>query len=123
MFKIICIVFILVSVVASARPEGLDKEQITDTIQKHIGEITSCYEQGVLTLPTLKGRILMKLVIGGSGKVTKSSIGETSLNNKGVEGCAVAKSKDWIFPKPVGGVDVNVSYPFVLQKSPVSSVR
>ncbi len=123
MIKTICVLSILVSRVTSAQPEGLDKVQISDTIQKHIGEITSCYEQGVLTLPTLKGRVLLKLVIGASGRVKMSSIGETSMNNKDVEGCIVANSKEWIFPKPIGSVDVKVSYPFVLQKSSVSALK
>lgn len=95
---------------------GLDKDQIAAVINRHIGEVIYCYEKGLQVKSGLSGRVGVKWVINGSGSVTSASVASSSLNSAQVEGCIVNHLRTWKFPKPVGGVNVKVQYPFVLKR-------
>lgn len=95
---------------------GLDREQIADVIQRNLGQIRLCYEQGLQERPKLSGRVAVKFVIGGRGFVSVANVSNTSLREDHVEGCIVARLKTWKFPEPRGGVNVRVTYPFVLRR-------
>lgn len=95
---------------------GLDRNEIAAVIERHIGEIRYCYEQGLQTNPKLGGRVSMKFFIAANGYVSQSSITNTSLHSKLVEGCISGRLKTWKFPNPRGGVVVKVNYPFVLRR-------
>lgn len=95
---------------------GLDKDQIAAVINRHIGEVIYCYEKGLQVKPGLSGRVGVKFVINGQGIVSTAGIENTSLKNAQVEGCITNRLRDWKFPKPIGGVNVKVSYPFVLKR-------
>jgi len=95
---------------------GLDRDEIAAVIQRHLGQIRFCYEQGLQTRPELNGRVAVKFVISGSGFVSIANVANTSLKSKAVEGCIVQRLKSWKFPEPRGGVNVRVTYPFVLKR-------
>jgi hypothetical protein len=95
---------------------GLDSAQIAEVIQRHLGQIRYCYEQGLQTHPDLNGRVAIKFLISGSGQVTTAQVTSSSLKSQPVEECLVTKLKSWPFPKPRGGVVVKVNYPFVLKR-------
>lgn len=95
---------------------GLDKDQIAAVINRHIGEVIYCYEKGLQVQPKLAGRVGVKFTINGSGIVSSAGVGTTSLNSAQVEGCILNRLRTWKFPKPVGGVNVKVQYPFVLKR-------
>ncbi len=95
---------------------GLSRSQIAAVIEKHMGEIVYCYEKGLQRKPGLSGRVGMKFVIGGRGRVTTARVAQTSLRNRTVENCMVGRLKTWQFPRPKGNVDVKVAYPFVLRR-------
>ncbi len=95
---------------------GLDKDQIAAVINRHIGEVIYCYEKGLQVQPGLSGRLAVRFVIGGNGIVSTAGIASNSLNDGQVENCIVNRLRGWKFPKPVGGVNVKVTYPFVLKR-------
>lgn len=95
---------------------GLDRNEIAAVIERHIGEIRYCYEQGLQTNPKLAGRVSMKFFIAANGYVSTANITNTSLHSKLVEGCITTRLKTWKFPNPRGGVVVKVNYPFVLRR-------
>ncbi len=95
---------------------GLDKDQIAAVIQRHLGEVIYCYEKGLQVQPKLAGRVGINFVIGCSGRVSSARISQSSLKSSSVESCIVNRLKSWGFPKPYGGVNVKVSYPFVLRR-------
>ncbi len=95
---------------------GLDRDQINAVIQRHIGQIIYCYEQGLQTKPSLSGRVAVKFVISASGSVSAANVSNSSLGSKAVESCVVGKLRGWQFPKPSGHVNVRVMYPFVLKR-------
>lgn len=95
---------------------GLDKDQINEVIMRHLGQIRYCYEQGLQKQPGLSGRVAVKFQIAGSGRVSLAGVKHSSVRSAQIEGCIVSKVKTWNFPKPQGGVNVAVTYPFVLTR-------
>jgi hypothetical protein len=95
---------------------GLDKDQIAAVINRHIGEVIYCYEKGLQVKPGLSGRVGMNFTINGAGVVSAAAVGSSSLHSAQVEGCITNRLRTWKFPKPVGGVNVKVQYPFVLKR-------
>jgi len=100
---------------------GLDREAVILVVMKNIGQITYCYELGLQQKPQLRGRVLVDFTINGQGKVISQSVSSSSLKSSQVESCMLSKIKTWKFPQPVGGVNVEVNYPFALQRVSESS--
>ena len=96
---------------------GLDRDQINEVIQRHIGEVRFCYEQGLQGRPELSGRVTMRFLINGRGSVATANVARTSLRSDSVESCITQRLKAWKFPEPRGGVTVKVSYPFLLRRT------
>jgi len=97
---------------------GLDRDQIRAVIERHQGEVIYCYEKGLQVQSGLSGRVAIRWVINGAGRVSTAGVESTSLRSAKVENCIVSHLRNWKFPKPVGGVNVKVSYPFVLRRGP-----
>jgi hypothetical protein len=95
---------------------GLDKDQINAVILRNMGQITYCYEQGLQKQPSLAGRVAIRFQIGGRGRVDLAGVSHSSVHSAQVESCIVGKLKNWVFPKPQGGVSVAVTYPFNLRR-------
>lgn len=96
---------------------GLDRDLIADVINRNLGQIRFCYEQGLQGDPALAGRVAVDFTIGGNGQVKAANVGSTTLNSKLVEDCILLRLKTWKFPLPEGGSDVKVSYPFALRRT------
>ncbi len=96
---------------------GLDMESIREIIYRNMGQIRYCYEQGLQRSPSLSGRVTVKFQIAGSGRVSLANIRHSSVRSMQVESCMVSKIRNWKFPKPQGGVNVAVVYPFNLQRT------
>lgn len=96
---------------------GLDRDLIADVINRNLGQVRFCYEQGLQGDPALAGRVAVDFTIGGQGQVKSASVGSTTLNSKLVEDCILLRLKTWKFPLPEGGADVKVSYPFALRRT------
>jgi hypothetical protein len=97
--------------------KGLDHDQIAAVINRNLGQVRFCYEQALQSDPTIKGRVTMGFTIGGNGLIKAAEVENSSLNSKSAEECIVLRLKTWKFPLPEGGVDVKVSYPFVLRRA------
>lgn len=97
--------------------KGLDRDQIAAVINRNLGQVRFCYEQGLQSNAGLNGRVAVNFTIAGSGLVKSAGVESTTLNAKAVEDCIVMRLKTWKFPVPEGGVDVEVTYPFVLRRS------
>ncbi len=96
---------------------GLDRDAIAAVINKNLGQVRFCYEQGLQGDANLNGRIAVDFTINGNGIVKAAGIGSSTMASKIVEDCIVMRLKSWKFPLPQGGVDVKVSYPFVLRRA------
>lgn len=96
---------------------GLDRDQIAAVINRNLGQVRFCYEQGLQGDPNLNGRVAVAFTIGANGAVKTAAVDSSSLNSKMIEDCIVLRLKSWKFPLPQGGVDVGVTYPFVLRRT------
>jgi hypothetical protein len=94
---------------------GLDKSLIAAVVQANIGQIKHCYERQLIVDPNIFGKVVMGWTINKEGAVSASSVKKSTMNNKPVENCITAKIKSWSFPKPKGGGQVLVSYPFLFK--------
>jgi hypothetical protein len=94
---------------------GLEKDVIARVIQSEIGQIRYCYERQLSANPDLFGKIQVKFTIGSNGQVTTQAIGTTTLQSPMVEGCILRRIAGWQFPKPRGGTQVLVTYPFIFR--------
>jgi TonB family protein len=95
---------------------GLTQDQIQAVINKNLGQVTYCYEKGLQAKPGIGGRVSVDFTIGSNGRITTLKIGQSSMGSKFVESCMLAKMKNWQFPRPVGKVNVDVLYPFELNR-------
>jgi len=96
---------------------GLDRDQIAAVINRNMGQVTYCYEQGLSQDSSLSGRVAIDFIIGGTGLIKTAKVNTSSLNSKQVEDCIVMRLKTWKFPVPEGGVDVDVTFPFKLARA------
>ena len=96
---------------------GLDRDVIDGVIQRNMGQIRFCYEQGLQLDASLSGRVGVKFVIGANGQIKVADVENTTLNSKQIEDCILLRLRSWKFPLPDGGVDVKVSYPFSFKRA------
>lgn len=94
---------------------GLDKAVIQATIAKYLSQVRACYEQGLRRKPGMAGQVSMNFEIGGTGRLNYSKVAKSSLGDAEVGDCIAARMMTWDFPKPIGGVNVKVNYPFLLR--------
>jgi|GEM_PF-1736681 len=101
---------------AKASVKGsLDKDIIRRIVRAHINEVRYCYNKGLTKDPALKGRVAVQFTIGATGKVSAAEVSSTTLSDEDVADCIAKAVKRWKFPKPSGGGNVVVTYPFVLE--------
>jgi len=95
---------------------SLDKEIIRRIIRQNITQIRYCYERELTRSPGLYGKIMVKFIIAATGRVSNSSIAQTTMKNAAVESCIAGKVRGWRFPRPKGGGIVIVTYPFIFRQ-------
>lgn len=98
---------------------GLDAYVVQATIAKYLNQVRACYEQGLQKNPGLTGKVTVNFEVSGQGTLNYSRVKSSTLGHPGVEKCITTKMMNWIFPKPRGGVNVPITYPFLLR--PVKS--
>ncbi|MGZ3696157.1 MAG: AgmX/PglI C-terminal domain-containing protein [Bdellovibrionota bacterium] len=94
---------------------GLDKSLIAAVVQANIGQIKHCYERQLIVDPNIFGKVVAQWTINKDGLVSTTAVKKTTMNNSSVENCILGKIKTWEFPKPKGGGQVVVSYPFLFK--------
>ncbi|MEM6995929.1 MAG: AgmX/PglI C-terminal domain-containing protein [Myxococcota bacterium] len=100
---------------AKATIDGaLDSDITRRIVRSHINELRYCYNQGLVRNPELKGRVSVKFTVGPTGKVSKSEVKKSTVEDPNVGNCVAKAVKRWKFPKPTDGKAADVLYPFVL---------
>jgi hypothetical protein len=99
--------------------EGLTRDEVGSVIHSHMGEIRYCHEAALLQNPKTEGKLMMTFEINGRGVVKSATMDTSQLTPGALAECVHERLMTWQFPKPRGGVTVNVTYPFsfrVLEK-------
>ena len=94
----------------------LDKSLIQRVIDGNSEKIKACYEKGLTTDPSLKGKIVIKFMISADGTVGKAQIKTSDMNSEIVEDCLVERFEEMKFQTPTGST-VFVTYPFLFKPS------
>lgn len=98
-----------------ARIKGaLDKDVIRRVVRSHMEEVRGCYNEGLARDPNLQGRVAIQFAITPDGTVSVATVGDSDVPDDSVTKCIAAAVRTWEFPKPQGGGNVVVTYPFVL---------
>jgi TonB family protein len=92
---------------------ALSRAEIHRVVQRHLGQLRFCHEQGLVQNPNATGRIVVRFVIGPAGVVTESTVTQSSHPVASVATCIADAVRRWRFPLPEGGTPVTVTYPFV----------
>jgi TonB family protein len=107
--------------ISSSEPEfqggSLDKELVRKVIQDHRSQIRTCYESLLNQYPNLGGKVQVQFTIGEAGQVLRSKVAQSSASNGQLEQCVASRVRLWQFPKPKGGGQVVVSYPFIFKQA------
>ncbi|MBW2703303.1 MAG: AgmX/PglI C-terminal domain-containing protein [Deltaproteobacteria bacterium] len=89
--------------------------RVTGTLDKNV--IRRVIRLRLRTHPKLSGKIVVKLVIGPKGFVKKAEIKSSTMNDKTFETSLLKLLKTLRFPKPPGGGELVINYPFVFKPS------
>jgi pSer/pThr/pTyr-binding forkhead associated (FHA) protein len=104
-----------VPTVAIGQPNAqgdLDKAIIRRYIKRNQQKIQYCYEKELLAKPNLSGTVMTNFLITPNGNVSSSSGSGVDPN---VANCVAEVIRNIEFPKPKGGGNVQVNYPFIFR--------
>lgn len=97
---------------------SLPKEAIVNTIRADLKALRLCYERELMKTPTLEGKLVVKFLIGADGKVhSADDASDEPFPSAKVTACVLARFKAMKFPKPNGGGEVIVKYPFIFKSA------
>ena len=101
----------------AAKKGSLDKDIIRRIVRAHLDEVRDCYNQGLARDPALTGRVEIQFTIAAGGEVAEAHVQDSTLpaGADAVADCVAAAVATWKFPRPEGGGNVVVTYPFVLE--------
>lgn len=96
---------------------SLSREEINRVVRRHLNQIRYCYEKELAKEPNLQGKIVGTWTIAGTGLVASATASQNTMGSKPVADCVVRIIQRMRFPKPRGGGQVFVTYPFVFAAS------
>ena len=94
--------------------EGLTRDEVGKVIHDHLSEVRYCYESAMVRNPGLEGKVQVHFTIRPNGTVKSSDVTEGS-GEASLDTCITSHLMRWRFPKPRGGVEVGVTYPFIFK--------
>jgi TonB family protein len=86
-------------------------------IHANRNRIRYCYESQLNRFPNLEGKVVVKFLINGEGRVSQSNVTSSTAGNAELETCVAGRVRLLEFPHPKGGGVVVVSYPFLFKQS------
>lgn len=97
---------------------SIDKDTLRSFLQAHAGEIQMCYEQALAEDKLLGGKVTLRWTVQPDGSVVDASVDEagTTLRNRKLHDCMLARVVGWKFPRPEGGGPVVIRNPWVLSR-------
>jgi TonB family protein len=85
-------------------------DAIREVLMGHIKAIRYCYERELKRIPTLKGKISIRITVNPEGRVKNVEIVNSTLNNNRVERCIVARVRLWKDFKPIDPGEGDVTF-------------
>jgi len=95
---------------------GMSREAVLKVVNAHLDEIRDCYERELLHNPGISGKILMEWLIQLDGAVRYAKVKFTNIGHSSdLHTCLQAQVVTWNFPRPKGGEEVLVTFPFLFE--------
>jgi TonB family protein len=94
--------------------DGLSKSLVGEYLSRYWNQFKWCYSRELDKDPNLYGKVTTTFTISNEGRVSDAQVLQSSLNNMNVEACLLRTIRRIRFPKPDGGGEVIVTYPFLL---------
>jgi hypothetical protein len=95
---------------------GMSREAVLKVVNAHLDEVRDCYERELLHNPGISGKILMEWLIQLDGTVRYAKVKFTNIGHSSdLHGCIEAQVVTWNFPRPKGGQEVMVTFPFLFE--------
>ena len=92
---------------------GLTAGEISSVIRKNLNQIRHCYEQYLQRSPGKSGKVTVKFIINKGGRTSSVGVRKSNISDRSFRSCITSRIKTWKFPRPRGGSNVTVNYPFV----------
>jgi TonB family protein len=100
---------------AASVAKGLTKDEVGRVIHAHLSEVRYCYESAMIRSPDIEGKLVVDFTINPSGVVSTTAVNQTTLPDPRLDDCILRRLATWKFPLPRGGVNVDVTYPFIFK--------
>ena len=95
---------------------GMSREAVLKVVNAHLDEVRDCYERELLHNPGISGKILMEWLIQLDGAVRYAKVKFTNIGHSSdLHTCLQAQVVTWNFPRPKGGEEVLVTFPFLFE--------
>ncbi len=96
---------------------GLTQQVVGEYLGRHWSRFKYCYEKGLLRDANMYGKVTVTFTIEADGRVQQAEILQASLEDNNVQQCVLRTVRHIRFPKPRGGGEVIVTYPFLFTTS------
>lgn len=93
--------------------DGLSKSLVGDYLSRHWNQFKWCYSRELDKDPNLYGKVTVTFTISNEGRVGEAQVLSSSMNDMNVESCVLRTIRRIRFPRPDGGGEVIVTYPFL----------
>ena len=90
----------------------LSKEEISRTLKRNLPLIRSCYAAALERQRETQGEVAVRFTIGPTGEVISADLAAQTVRDERLAACVVGIVTALRFPKPRGGGQVVVTYPF-----------
>jgi len=81
-------------------------------VRRYAAGIQYCYDQELKADPGLKGKLVVSITVGPTGKVLAAQVVEDTLRNADAKACVLSQIQGWSFPAIEAG-EVTFKTPFV----------
>lgn len=98
--------------------DGLSKSLVGEYLARYWSQFKWCYSRELDKDPNLYGKVTVTFTISNDGRVNEASVLNSSMNDMNVESCVLRTIRRIRFPKPDGGGEVIVTYPFLFTTTP-----
>jgi TonB family protein len=95
----------------------LDTSDVEDAIAERFEELRGCYGHAGKAQRYAGGKVLLRFLIGGSGRADDVLVAESDLGNYSVERCLVHVGRSIAFKAPEGGKSTTFDYPIEFRPS------
>ena len=94
----------------------LAESEVIKTVQGKLSEVQACLAEATKEKADTKGTLQAGIVVSPDGSVVEVNVLSSTTGAPKLDTCIVNHVKAWKFPKPEGGGEAAISYPFRLNE-------